>query len=212
MKYILTLITILSIGFSFSQDEKSQGILNKLSTKMKAYKSFYIEFSASIKNTANGTNSSETGKGYVKGDKYSASYGDNTIISNGVKTWTIIKEEKSVYQSDASDSDEDAVNPKKLMTIWEKGFKNKYYKLEKLNNEDVHVINLYPTNPSKVDYHTIVIYISKNENELKKAILKSKDGTTMTYSVTKFTENPTCEDSMFVFDKKKYPGYSIVED
>jgi outer membrane lipoprotein-sorting protein len=42
--------------------------------------------------------------------------------------------------------------------------------------------------------------------------MKSKDGTNMTYSVTKFTANPTVEDSMFVFDKKKYPGYSVIED
>ena len=30
-----------------------------------------------------GTNENETGKGWVKGDKYFANYNDNTIISNG---------------------------------------------------------------------------------------------------------------------------------
>jgi outer membrane lipoprotein-sorting protein len=179
---------------------------------MKGYKTFYIEFSANIKNTSNGTNETETGKGWVKGDKFTASYGENTIISNGVKTWTVVKEEKSVYETDASESDDESINPKKLMTIWESGFKNKYEKEDKLNNETVHVINLYPKNPAKVDYHTIVLYISKATNELKKAVLKSKDGTTMTYSVTKFTANPTVEDSIFVFDSKKYPGYKVIKD
>ena len=98
------------------------------------------------------------------------------------------------------------------MTIWETGFKSKYEKEDKLNNEAVHVINLYPKNPSKVEYHTIVLYVSKSTNELKKAVMKTKDGTTMTYTVTKFTANPTVEDSMFVFDKKKYPGYTVIED
>jgi outer membrane lipoprotein-sorting protein len=74
------------------------------------------------------------------------------------------------------------------------------------------VINLYPKNPAKVDYHTIVLYISKTGNELKKAVMKSKDGTTTTYSVTKFTANPTVEDSIFVFDPKKYPGYTVIKD
>jgi outer membrane lipoprotein-sorting protein len=179
---------------------------------MKGYKSFYIEFSATIKNSANGTNQTETGKGYVKGDKFTATYGENTILSNGVKTWTIVKEEKTVYQTDASADDEESINPKKLMTIWETGFKSKYEKEDKLNNEAVHVINLYPKNPSKVEYHTIVLYVSKSTNELKKAVMKTKDGTTMTYTVTKFTANPTVEDSMFVFDKKKYPGYTVIED
>jgi outer membrane lipoprotein-sorting protein len=212
MKYVFTLLAVLSLITANAQDEKSQAILDKMSTKMKGFKSFYIEFSANIKNSANGTNSTETGKGWVKGDKFTATYGDNTIISNGVKTWTIVKEEKTVYETDANDTDEESINPKKLMTIWETGFKNKYDREDKLNNEAVHVINLYPKNPAKVEYHTIVLYVSKATNELKKAVLKTKDGTTMTYTVTKFQPNPTVEDSMFVFDSKKYPGYTVIKD
>jgi outer membrane lipoprotein-sorting protein len=212
MKYLFTFLAFVSLSNLIAQEDKSQAILDKLSTKMKGYKSFYIEFSATIKNSANGTNQTETGKGYVKGDKFTATYGENTILSNGVKTWSIVKEEKTVYQTDASADDEESINPKKLMTIWETGFKSKYEKEDKLNNEAVHVINLYPKNPSKVEYHTIVLYVSKSTNELKKAVMKTKDGTTMTYTVTKFTANPTVEDSMFVFDKKKYPGYTVIED
>lgn len=208
--YLLLTVLFLQVGTAFSQDAKAQGILNKLSSKMKTMKSFYIEFNATIKNSG-GTNENATGKGWVKGNKFYASYGENTIISNGVKTWTVIKEERSVYESDATNSD-DGMNPKKLMTIWESGFKNKYEKEDKLNNEAVHVINLYPKVPAKVDYHTITLYISKTSNELKKAVMKTKDGTTMTYSLTKFTSNPTVEDSKFVFDIKKYPGYTLIKD
>jgi outer membrane lipoprotein-sorting protein len=42
--------------------------------------------------------------------------------------------------------------------------------------------------------------------------MKAKDGTVMTYSLTKFQENPDVEDSKFVFDKKKYPGYPVIRD
>ena len=211
MKLFLTLLVLLSFN-SFGQDAKSQGILDKLSTKMKTQKSFYIEFTANIKNATNGSNESETGKGWVKGDKFYASYGDNTIISNGIKSWTIVKEEKSVYETDANEAGDEGMNPKKLMTIWESGFKNKYEKEDKLNNEGVHMIYLYPKNPAKVDYHTIILYISKTSNELKKAIMKAKDGTVMTYTLTKFQSNPTIEDTKFVFDIKKYPGYTLIKD
>lgn len=211
MKLFLTLLVLLSFN-SFGQDAKSQGILDKLSTKMKGQKSFYIEFTANIKNATNGSNESETGKGWVKGDKFYASYGDNTIISNGIKSWTIVKEEKSVYETDANEAGDEGMNPKKLMTIWESGFKNKYEKEDKLNNEVVHMIYLYPKNPAKVDYHTIILYISKTSNELKKAIMKAKDGTVMTYTLTKFQSNPTIEDTKFVFDIKKYPGYTLIKD
>ncbi|MFA7274072.1 MAG: outer membrane lipoprotein carrier protein LolA [Crocinitomicaceae bacterium] len=211
MKYLFLLIALVSFN-SFGQDAKAQAILDKLSTKMKNQNSFYVEFSANIKNGSSGTNESETGKGWVKGNKFYASYGDNTIISNGSKTWTVVKEEKSVYETDASSDDEESMNPKKLMTIWETGFKNRYDKLETIGGVACHVIYLYPKNASKSDYHTVILYISKDDNELKKAIMKTKDGTTMTYSLTKFQSNPTVEDSKFVYDAKKYPGYTLIRD
>lgn len=211
MKLIITLFTLLAFT-TFGQDEKSQGILDKLSTKIQSSTSFYIEFSAKIKNVSTGTDETATGKGWVQGDKYYASFGDNTIISNGVKTWTVVKEEKTVYESDADDDDDESINPKKLMTIWESGFKNKYGKETTMNGEAVHVIYLYPKSPGTVDYHTVILYISKSSNELKKVIMKMKDATIMTYKLTKFTSNPTIDDSKFIFDEKKYPGYTVVRD
>ena len=195
----------------FGQDTKSQAILDKLSLKMKSYKTFYIEFSALIKNTTSGQNDNEFGKGWVKGDKYFANYNDNTIISNGVTTWSIVKEDKSVYEADSDDSEE-SLNPKKLMTIWENDFKNKYTKEGKLNSELVHVINLTPKQLDKSDYSSIVLYISKSKNELKKVIMKLKDNTTMTFSLTKLTVNINIDDTKFIFDIKKYPGFSIIKD
>ena len=212
MKTVLTIIALISISTSFGQDSKAQEILDKLSTKMKGESSFYIEFSANIKNSSTGTDENETGKGWVKGKKFYASYGDNTIISNGVKTWTVVKEEKSVYEMDADEDDEESLNPKKLMTIWESGFKNKYGKETTLNGEKVHQILLYPKNPGDVEYHTIILYISSSKNELKKVVLKTKDGTAMTYRLTKYTSNPSVSDSKFVFDKNKYPGYTVIRD
>ncbi len=217
MKLLLFTFCLLTLSTAFTQDAKdkdakSQAILDKLSAKMKGMKSFYIEFSANTKNASTGANETSTGKGWVKDKKFYASYGDLTIISNGIKTWTIVKEEKSVYESDANEQNGESMNPQKLLTIWETGFKNKYEKEETLNGETVHVIYLYPKNAKDVNYHTIILYISKGTNEMKKAILKTKDGTVMTYSMTKFTPNEAVDDSKFVFDPKKYPGYPIIKD
>ena len=211
MKLFFSFLILLLVSNLFGQDTKSQAILDKLSLKMKSYKTFYIEFSALIKNTTSGQNDNEFGKGWVKGDKYFANYNDNTIISNGVTTWSIVKEDKSVYEADADDSEE-SLNPKKLMTIWENDFKNKYTKEGKLNSELVHVINLTPKQLDKSDYSSIVLYISKSKNELKKVIMKLKDNTTMTFSLTKLTVNLAIDDTKFIFDKKKYPGFSVIKD
>ena len=211
MKLFFSFLILLLVSNLFGQDTKSQAILDKLSLKMKSYKTFYIEFSALIKNATSGQNDNEIGKGWVKGDKYFANYNDNTIISNGLTTWSIVKEDKSVYEADSDDSEE-SLNPKKLMTIWENDFKNKYTKEGKLNNELVHVINLTPKQLDKSDYSSIVLYISKSKNELKKVIMKLKDNTTMTFSLTKLTVNLAIDDTKFIFDKKKYPGFSVIKD
>ena len=211
MKLFFSFLILLLVSNLFGQDTKSQAILDKLSLKMKSYKTFYIEFSALIKNTTSGQNDNEFGKGWVKGDKYFANYNDNTIISNGVTTWSIVKEDKTVYEADSDDSEE-SLNPKKLMTIWENDFKNKYTKEGKLNSELVHVINLTPKQLDKSDYSSIVLYISKSKNELKKVIMKLKDNTTMTFSLTKLTVNLAIDDTKFIFDKKKYPGFSVIKD
>ena len=207
---IVTLIFLLSsTSIVLSQDKKAQDILNKVSSKMKALKCFYVEFNANVKSKNKTEN--QNGNGWVKGNKFVASYAGNTIISNGMKTWTIIKDEKTVYESDAN-NDSESVNPKKIMTIWETGFKNKYEKEEVLDGDKVHIIYLYPKDPKKVDYHTVILYITKTGLDLKKAVMKTKDGTVMTYTLTNFIENAAVDDTKFVIDLKKYPGYKVVKD
>ena len=210
-RLILLLAFVVSATTTFAQDAKAQGILDKLSSKIKNQKSFYIEFKATITNSSSGKNESFTGKGWVKGEKFFANYGDNTIMSNGTKTWNILKEEGTAYETSATDDDSESMNPKKLMTLWEKGFTSKYEKEEKLGDEMVHVIYLHPKKKEKADYHTIILYIGKDDNELKKTIMKSNDGTKKTVSITKFTSNPTVEDSKFTFDIKKYQGIEVVK-
>lgn len=70
MKYLILLVSFTTF-FTFAQDNKSQAILTKLSTKIKGLSSFYIEFNAVV-TQPNGKSESEIGKGWVKGNKFSA--------------------------------------------------------------------------------------------------------------------------------------------
>ena len=211
MKFVFTFFTFIALS-AFGQDAKADAVLSKLSTKIKSHTSFYIEYTVNIKNDATNTDENNSGKGWVKDDKYHASFGDNTIISKGKKTWTIVKEEKAVYESDADEDDDESINPKKLMTIWENGFKSTYGKEATLSGKAMDVIYLYPINPNERDYHTVVLYISKKTNELNRVVLRYKDGTVMTFKLSVYQENPTVSDSKFVFNRQKYPGYPVVQD
>jgi len=212
MKYLMIFIVLATSTLFAQNDEKSEKILNSMSSEIKKLNSFYVEFEMHVKNSTTGEDSKQTGTGYVKGEKYYATLGQNILISNAQKNWTVVKEEKVTYQSDADEEDEESINPKKLMTIWETGFKSKYAKKETLNGKSVHVINLFPTNPGEVSYHTITLYISVDNNELMKAVMKTKDGSTMTYSITKFEKNKEISDSKFVYNPQKFPGFKLIRD
>lgn len=211
--YTVSLAFIISSMSAIGQsDPKSQKILDAISKEIRGLNSFKMDFTMKVKNSATGEDSEQSGTGYVQGDKYNAVLGDNEIMSNGIKVWTIVKEEKVVYQSDADEEDEESINPKKLMTIWEEGFKNKYVKEDKVNGKEAHVINLYPTNPGEVQYHTITIYVAKTGNDLLKAVMKTKDGSVITYTIKKFEKNITIPKEKFVYDQRKYPGYQLIRD
>lgn len=204
---------VLATSTLFAQnDEKSEKILNNMSSEIKNLNSFYVEFEMHVKNATTGEDSKQNGTGYVKGEKYYATLGQNILISNAQKNWTVVKEEKVTYQSDADEEDEESINPKKLMTIWESGFKNKYAKQETLNGKKVHVINLFPTKPGEVSYHTIILYIGVDDNSLKRAIMKTKDASVMTYTIEKFEKNKSIPDSKFVYNPQKFPGFKLIRD
>jgi len=212
MKVVLTSL-FLSAFFMFAQsDAKADKILDALSKEVKGLNSFYMEFMLEIKNNATGENSKQQGNGYVKGEKFNATLDKNEIVSNGMKIWTIVHEEKVVYESDADDEDEESINPKKLLTIWETGFKSKYDKEDVVDGKKVHVINLFPINPAEVQYHTITLFIDAGGKDLNKAIMKTKDGTTMTYKVSKMSKNLQIDEKKFVYDARKFPGYQLIRD
>lgn len=209
MRIFSTILLALTIGFaSFAQDDaKAKDIVTKLTRKTKSYSSIYVEFTAKIKNSS--INETSKGKGWLKGDKYKAEFGEYRVLSNNVKVWTISTADKEVYVSSVGE-DEDVINPKELLTQWETGFKYKYVKEETINGKKYHRINLYPKDAKKAKYHTVTLLVDVAQNQIYQVVLKSNDATTSTYTITTFKSNETYSDDMFIFDKRKYPGYEVI--
>ena len=57
---------------------------------------------------------------------------------------------------------EDAINPSKVFTIYEKGYKYKF------DGEDgvTEIISLYPENPDKKKFHTAKLYVDKTKKQI----------------------------------------------
>ena len=206
---ILSTLLILASSFSFGQDAKAKAILDKLSAKTKSYSTVNVEFTSKIKSDA--VDETSKGTAYMKGKKFYIKSGKYTLISNGIKQWVINSDEKEVYVSDYEE-DEDAITPNKILTIWEDDFKYKYNGIGTVGGVAIEKVELYPKNPGEAQFHTIYMAVDTKNNKPKQIIVKSKDGSRMTYTFTKFEGNKEMSDSKFVFNKGNYPGYRIEED
>lgn len=214
MKKILGLFILgtLSLSAIAQTDAKAKGILDKVSEQTKGYKTITVDFKMTI-TSPSGSPINQSGKAFMKGDKYFLSMPDQDIYCNAVKVWTYIKSDNECYVSDIEDSESDnVVQPSELLTIWEKGFTFKYNKEMEYAGKTVHEIYLFPKDKAKSKYHTIIVRVDKAKNQIVYAHIKGKDGTHMKYSLTKMVTNSDIPDSKFNFVKAKFPGVEVIEE
>jgi len=211
MKLKSTLIVLFLAVFANLQaqeDKKAKGILDKLSAKTKSYATIRTEFSYALVNKDRKINNSQFWKLLLKGDKYRLDMGDQVIISDGKTMWKILKNDKEVEISSPT-AKEDALNPKNIFTMYEKGFKFKYVKEEKLGTKIVHVIDLFPIVPKEKDYNSIRLFIDKTALQVLKSEIKGKNGNVYTYDIKKFATNEAIEEAQLSFKKADFPGFEV---
>jgi outer membrane lipoprotein-sorting protein len=211
MKKILffCLLSLLSVAtIHAQQDKKAKQILDKLSAKTRSYSAIKTDFSYSLVNKDRKINKVQNWKLWLKGDAYRLDMGDQLLISDGKVVWKILKADKEVEISLPTTGD-DALNPKNVFTMYEKGFKNKYIKEGKIGAKAVHIIELYPLAPKTKDYNTIRLYIDKNLMQVVKSEIIGNNGNLYTYDIKKFTVNETTVAGFFTFSKTEFPGFEV---
>ena len=205
MKHILLSLTLglflFTVNAQEGKDALAKKILMELSEKTKTYKSMSIDFKLTIKSKE--INESQTGKAQTKENKFHYATTDREVFCDGETVWSYTKEDNECYIDDVADIGD--FNPFEILTIWDKSFSHQYVK-EVSVGSNVHEIKLFPANPKESKYHTIVLTADRNKKQIKKAIIKTKDGLTLIFSITKFTANSEIMDSVFKWQKAKHPG------
>jgi len=206
---ILCFLLFVSAGLlNAQQDKKAKQILDKLSAKTRSYSAIKADFSYSLVNKDRKINKVQNWKLWLKGENYRLDMGDQLLISDGKVVWKILKADKEVEIS-LPTSGEDALNPKNVFTMYEKGFKNKYIKEGKVGTKAVHIIELYPLTPKTKDYNTIRLYIDKAQIQVIKSEIVGNNGNLYTYDIKKFTVNESSAAGFFTFSKTEFPGFEV---
>lgn len=211
-KYIalaLSAILVLSaVQLSAQDDPKSRALVDKLISKSKEYNSFTASFSNRLQSKADGLDVKNEGTVMAKGKKFKLQMEDYTIFCDGETVWTYSEESNEVTITDPEELDQE-LDPSKLLTIYESGFKSKYVEETTMNGKAVEVIKLFPIEAGKKPYHTVVLSVDKVKVEPVDITILYKDGNEVSYTLKSFKANTPMDDGLFTFPVSRYPGVEI---
>ncbi len=214
MKKLAATFLALSIfsSVAFAQtDPKAKAILAEVSKKYRSYDVVKSDFTFTLDNKQAKVKETQQGVLYVKANanKYKVAMTNQELISDGKVQWTYLKQDKEVQVSSVDPSSE-ALNPAKIFTIYEKGFKYVYTGEQKVGGKTYQLIDLSPTDIKKSIFK-VRLTIDKAAKQIKNIVVFEKNGNTYTYNVKTFSPNVKVPESTFAFDAKKFPGVEVVD-
>ncbi|MDC3071144.1 outer membrane lipoprotein carrier protein LolA [Bacteroidota bacterium] len=204
MKYLITLFLSFSVTV-FSQDASQ--ILNSLSEKTKSYKNISIDFDFKYENELEDIREKKSGKIIIENEKFKLEIDDQIIVCNGKDQWIYSKETNEV-QILEYDRNNEFMNPKNLLNIYEKGYNYRYDKEIEIDSKYYHLIDLFP-NEKNNEIIKISLAVSKDENMVKKIEAYESNGAIYTYTVIKSRYNR--KNLKFDFDTSKYENIYIID-
>jgi len=212
-KLLIGALIIIGSGVTaFAQSEvKAKEILAEVSKKYRTYDVIKTEFSYTLENPQAKIKETQSGTLFVKSkvNKYKVILKGQELISDGKNQWTYLKADKEVQLSEV-DNSSDALNPAKIFTIYEKGFKSVYTNDSKLNGKTLHNIDLTPLD-GKRSFFKVKLQIEKLSKQITNAVIFDKNGNKYTYTIKTFMPNVKVPESTFAFDSKLYPGVELVD-
>jgi outer membrane lipoprotein-sorting protein len=215
MKTSLSLLFFLFASFASAQDQdpKAKAILDELSKSTKSHKTITADFNFVTYNKDKKKGENYLGKVQVKGQKFKLEIPGNTIVCDGKTLWNHNKDAAEVTIKNFNPSNDDQLNPTKIFTIYETGYKYKFDKEEKVGNVLCQIIDLYPAvKPEKAKFHTIKLIIDKVKKQVVEVKKFMKDGSMEVYEIKSFKPNLEIADAIFVFDTKGFKADQINDE
>ncbi len=210
MKKILFLAIALSFSFcTFAQkDAKAKDILDKASKAYEQAGNMSVNFTMSIKDPGSNTADSFDGQLYLKGTKLRLSTPNAETWFDGKTQWAYSAMTQEVNISEPSKEDMQSINPAIVFNIYKKGSSYKFNS-EKTDNKNrtVYEIELIPQGKSEMT--RIVVQINKADYMPVYFQIFYKNRMENKIYINKYSTKQNHPDSLFVFDKGKYPDAEL---
>lgn len=211
---LLILVVVFGLSVNAQSPEnraKAKKILDKVSATTKAFTSIKADFTFVMENQQENINEKASGTIKTKGNKYVLDLMGTTTFSDGKTIWTVLIDEEEVNVSEVDEEDDKTLNPAKVFTMYEKGFKYTFIKETFEDTRALYIIDLIPSNPDS-EFSRIRLKIDKDKHTVYSMKRFGNDGNIYIIKIKKYTTNITMPDSIFIFSKSKFPGFEIIDN
>ena len=207
---ILNVITPVCFGQSSESEElKCERILQEVSDNIQKNNASKFNFKLEIK--SEDINEIQNGYAIIEKEKFYYKTEEREVICDGINVWTYLPEDNECYIDLLEDLD-NTLNPSEIFTMWKEGFKYMYIKKILINNQTIHQIKMFPSQPDKSNFHTIIMDINESLKLISEASVKTKDGVTIKTIISELISNPKINVKQFSWDGNSHPNSDEIDN
>ncbi len=213
MRRTTSLFLSLAAGTLLSSPALAQdadALLTKLSDKAKTYTAYEIAYTSTLVDLKNDFELTQEGVVQIEGDRFHLDLGDYVIYCDGENVWTFEPEMNECYVDDTETMKEEGMDPAKLFTVWEEDFRREWIGRAAVAGRDCAHINLYAGEDKP--FHTMQLYLDDKALEIVRIVMKGREGSDVTYTVTSFSTTLNVVPGMFTFPAEKHPGVDLIDN
>ena len=185
-------------------------LLGDLSEKAKTYTAYEISYTSTLVDLKNDFELTQEGSVQIEGDRFHLDLGDYVIYCDGESVWTFEPEMNECYLDDMETMREEGMDPAQLFTVWEEDFRREWMGRTQIGDKDCAHVNLYAGEDKP--YHTLQLFIDDTALEVVRIVMKGREGSDVTYTVTSFSTSLEVKPGMFTFPADKHPGVDLIDN
>ena len=191
-------------------DPVARDLLDKVSLKYKAYKSYKASYIRTAENASGKVLDTQKGELLVAGEKFVLTLPGQLIICNGTTLWTYLKDSKEVNITDY-EPQADEITPQGIFTLYRQGYKYMYWGEQRDKKNTVQIVDLEPEDRTK-EVLKVRLFINKPDKQMRRWIVFERGSNNrQTFTISKLQANLPVTDADFVFNKAKFPGVKEID-
>lgn len=193
-----------------AQRQEAKDVLDKTSAHFRKAGGVEAGFTVRIKAKGQKKDGLLACKIRLKGDKFVLETMDAITWFDGKTQWSYLTDSEEVNISNPTEEELNGINPYTLLSVYEKGFACTSGKTRTWQGASVHEVVLTATDKTR-EMSELTLYVERGTYRPLYILAELNNGSRNEITVTGYREGLKFDDSVFVFDKSKYPRAEIID-